>query len=117
MVTSFNRSDLISFGNYLLSEFRKNTIIVPGEAAVNDWFARLQKATTDDITGWLRQTKHEHRLEAYGGTSKGQIDPLFLSNGEDTIEVLDCILSLITRVGRLELQEQKDRQWHKKEFF
>jgi hypothetical protein len=55
MVTYFNRKDLVSFGNYLLSEERKTRYsLIDSEIQVDE---RLKHVSHADIENWIETEK------------------------------------------------------------
>lgn len=55
MVTYFNRKDLVSFGNYLLSEERKTRFEqIESETPVEE---RLKQVSHADVENWIESPK------------------------------------------------------------
>lgn len=57
MVTYFNKKDLVSFGNYLLSEERINLIKEHPEFDSNSIEERIKQVSHADYLNWIK--KHE----------------------------------------------------------
>lgn len=57
MVTYFNRKDLVSFGNYLLSDERKERFQNHPEPPSISLEERLRNVTHADIENWMEENK------------------------------------------------------------
>lgn len=57
MVTYFNKSDLVSFGNYLLSEERTNSVVNHPEMPMEILTQRLSSVSHADLENWVREQK------------------------------------------------------------
>ena len=57
MVTYFNRKDLVSFGNYLLSDERKERFQNYPEPPSISLEERLRNVTHADIENWMEENK------------------------------------------------------------
>lgn len=81
MVTTFNQSDLVSFGKYLLSdERRKRYENHPGFPDGKDLESRLSEISHADIENWKDSQSKIKKVRA-------KFNCNFINRGEDTSEI------------------------------
>ena len=66
MVTYYNRKDVVSFGNYLLSEERKNLIVNHPMSTTENIPRRLVEVSHADVENWKQWmiNKRKHPIDS-----------------------------------------------------
>ena len=95
MVTQFNEADLISFGQYLLSEKRRKRFENSTKQSEKEGFniqpteERLKSVHHADLNNWLDMKSERKLLKRMQGVCEESLDPESFENWEKIKKVLE----------------------------